>query len=89
MLVEEDYIEVKNGMEFHSYYSIDDMVGMHLVSNFEENTEIAYAMLFAYMKQHQLEQVTPIYHVFTGDESFSYVTIKIGTAKQSNESVWK
>lgn len=86
--IEENHFEKQN-FRFHSYYSIDDMISINVVNNFEQYTEKAYVLLFEYLQQHQLLQNTAIYHVVHNDVSFPYMTIKIGTKKQSNESVWK
>lgn len=67
-------------MSFHSYFNIDSMISFCVHSNFEANTEVAYALLLDYMEHQQLHQVTPIFHVLSGDESLQYVFIKIGVA---------
>lgn len=86
--IEEQSFQI-DGFRFHSYYSVESMISINVVNNFEQYTEKAYVLLFEYLQQHQLLQNTPIYHVVHNDVSFPYMTIKIGTMKQSNESVWK
>lgn len=76
--VEEDYIDVKGDMFFHSYFSIEDMISTCLHHNFREETEKAYSMLLHTTEQNNLQQVTPFFHVISGDETLQYTFIKLG-----------
>lgn len=85
MPIEQDKFEIDNGVCFHSYFSIENMVSIYICDNFEKNTEIAYAALLNYIAENKLKQVTPIFHVALGDETMRYVAIKIGTIPDSGE----
>lgn len=87
--IEEDYAELPGDMKFHSYFSIEDMVSIHVIDHFEEYTEVAYALLLNYIDKNPIQQVTPIFHILNGDKDFPFITVKIGTAEVSNESIWK
>lgn len=65
-------------MLFHSYFSIENMVSLNVVDHLETNTEIAYKLLFEYMEEKKKTQVTPIFHILSGDDSLQYMAIKIG-----------
>lgn len=82
MPVEEDRVKVMDDMQFHSYYSIEDMISICVFGDFATKTEFAYRMLIDYIEEHKLAQTTPIYHVVSGDESFSYMLIKTGVIEQ-------
>jgi hypothetical protein len=85
MPIEEDYIEVMEDMNFHSYFSIEDMIAYCVYTNFEQNTEIAYSILLSYIEQNHLQQVTPIFHILSGDKSLQYIFIKIGVISNVEE----
>lgn len=90
MPVEQNDVDVPEGMFFHSYFNIEDMVTFCVYERVEEATEIAYGHLIAYIHQNRLRQVTPIFHVVSGDHSLQYVSIKIGIAPaEKEEPVWK
>ena len=78
MPVEEDYLSIMDDMYFHSYYSIEDMVSLTIFSNFERDTEVAYAELMNYIEEKGLRQTTPIFHVIAGDTTMQYTFIKMG-----------
>lgn len=88
MPVEDDSVSLLDDMHFQSYYNIENMVSICVQNNFEMNTEIAYGMLFQYMEENYLKQVTPIFHVLSGDETLQYMFIKIGVV-QDLEEAWK
>lgn len=83
--IEEEALALEDGLYFHSYFSIEDMISVCLFDNFESKTELAYALLFEYMGKNNLEQVTPIFHVVSGDETLQYVFIKIGVTNQTKK----
>lgn len=90
MPVHEDKVVIKDDMLFHSYYNIENMITFCLYDQFEKTSEIGYSSLLQYMKQNQLRQVTPIFHVFSGDRSLQYLFIKIGvTPEKKEEPVWR
>lgn len=82
MPVKEDFIDTKEIMDFHSYYNIENMISQSLYNNVEQNTELVYRIMLDYIEEHDLEQVTPIFHVMSGDRSFPYVFIKIGVSEK-------
>ncbi|RJX39128.1 DUF5085 family protein [Paenibacillus pinisoli] len=96
MPVEEDQVELPEDMRYHSYYNIEDMLGVAIHKQFETATEEAYASLIQYMNLNGYTQITPIYHLFSGDNTMQYVHIKIGYAPAEEEQqerepelVWK
>lgn len=80
MPIEEDSIGQAENLQFHSYYSIEDMVSITIHNNIEQETQIAYKLLFEYIEENELQQATPIYHIISGDNDFHYMMIKIGAA---------
>lgn len=81
-LEEDDRLEIMDDMSFHSYFSIEEMISCCLFQNFERDTEFAYKKLLDYMEQNGQTQVTPIFHVISGDETLQYMIIKIGISKE-------
>lgn len=88
MPVEDDTVHLMEDMHFQSYFTIENMISICVHNNFEASTEIAYRLLFEYMEENYLRQVTPIFHVLSGDETLPYLFIKIGVV-QDLEEVWK
>lgn len=82
--IKEDKAEVYDDMDFHSYFSIENMISESIFEDFEKNTEITYAILNKYLKQNKLIQVTPIFHVISGDQTLQYALIKIGVSENEN-----
>lgn len=83
--VENDAVEVMEDMQFHSYFSIEDMISICVFGDVANNTEIAYRLLIDYMEENGLKQTTPIFHVLSGDSSMPYVFIKIGVTDQDGQ----
>ncbi|ENQ3107186.1 protein of unknown function [Bacillus sp. 491mf] len=77
MPVHESSIPKSETMKFQSYYYVDNMLMKRYAGDFEKLTEYAYAEMFQYMEDNQLDMVSPIYHIFSGDESLQYVDLKI------------
>lgn len=87
MPIKQDKFKIDKDMYFHSYFSIEDMVSIYVHANFEKNTEIAYAALLNYMDENKLNQVTPIFHILSGDETMQYVAVKVGViSDEENEN---
>lgn len=80
--VRDEKIELEEDMLFHSYFEISGMISNYLFFEFEKTAEIGYARLFDYMEENRLRQVTPIFHILSGDKSFQYVKIAIGVASE-------
>ncbi len=89
--LEEPVADAGDELTFHSYYSIENLLGISILGQFETNTEVAYRLLIDYMTEHNLRQNTPFYHIFNVDDTMQQVSIKVGgTAEQrSIEDVWK
>jgi len=85
MPIEEEKIEIDEDMFFQSYFSIENMVSISMYDNFETNTEIAYRVLLDYIDDNKLKQVTPIFHVISGDRTMQYVFIKMGVTQEKKE----
>ncbi|MFD0589257.1 DUF5085 family protein [Paenibacillus sp. GCM10027627] len=86
--IEEDLPKETEGFKFRSYFGIESMISLCLYSNFEMNTEEAYARLLYHIRANGMEQTTPIFHVMSGDHEFPYTYIKIGVVQKSNEEMW-
>ncbi|WP_138755913.1 DUF5085 family protein [Paenibacillus sinopodophylli] len=90
MPVIENQVDVIEDMHFHSYFNIEDMITYCVYNEVETTTEIAYGYLLEYIKQNHLRQVTPIFHILSGDHSLQYVFIKIGIVpEEKKEPVWR
>lgn len=87
--VEEDRPPVAEGIVFRSYFGIDSMISVWLHADFETRAEKAYARLIYYIETNGQKQVTPIFHVISGDREFPYMCIKIGVENKSNQEMWK
>ena len=87
--IEEDLQPSDTDMAFRSYYGIEQMVSICLYDDPINRTEEAYARLLYHIEHSQLQQITPIFHVMSGDEDFQYMMIKIGVHPQENSEVWK
>lgn len=85
MPIQEDDMELKEDMNFHSYFSIEGMISICINTQFERLTEVAYRVLLDYIEDNKLSQATPIFHIISGDRSLQYVFIKIGVYKKPNE----
>ncbi len=61
---------------FHSYYSVENMVSTYVYDNYDVQMEYAYASLIEFLRQSQLEIITPIFHIVDNDRK--YIEVKIG-----------
>ncbi|SDM52429.1 effector-binding domain-containing protein [Fictibacillus solisalsi] len=77
MPVHEDKIPSTDSLMFRSYYYVDEMLMKRFTGNYETLTEVVYAELLQYIVDNNLNLASPIYHVFGGDESISYVDVKV------------
>ena len=57
------------------------MISVCIFSDFEKNTEVAYKVLLDYIEHNEWHQVTPIFHVISGDQSLPYLFVKIGVSR--------
>ncbi|CAM3958484.1 DUF5085 family protein [Mesobacillus thioparans] len=76
--IREDFIDLLEDQFFHSYFSIENTASITIHNRFEENTQVAYALLLEFLEQNKKEQVTPFFHVISGDETLQYMHIKVG-----------
>ncbi|CAG9614502.1 hypothetical protein BACCIP111899_03735 [Bacillus rhizoplanae] len=77
MPVNEDKIPASETIQFRSYYYVDEMLMKRYTGDYEKLTEYVYAEMLQYMEDNQLDMISPIYHIFSGDESLQYVEVKI------------
>lgn len=89
MPVVQDSVTELQDMNFHSYFSIDNMISTLDLVNEEASTEVSYTKLLHYIEQNHLTQATPIFHIISGDQSLQYVLIKIGVSEKDMEQIWK
>ena len=89
MPIHEDRVEGMENTYFHSYFNIENMISICVHTNVEVNTEVGYRLLLDYMETKHLQQVTPVFHILSGDRTFQYVFIKMGTAPIPMDQVWK
>ncbi|THF73930.1 DUF5085 family protein [Cohnella fermenti] len=81
--VQEDRVDVRDDMIFHSYFSVEDMISCSIHTHIEAYTEVAYRILLEYIKQKELLQATPVFHVLSGDRTLPYLSLKIGVQPKS------
>lgn len=77
MPVNEDKIPISETLQFRSYYYVDEMLMKRYTGDYEKLTEQVYGEMLQYMEDNNLNLASPIYHVFSGDESLQYVEVKI------------
>ncbi|MGG0184812.1 DUF5085 family protein [Bacillus rhizoplanae] len=77
MPVNEDKIPASETIQFRSYYYVDEMLMKRYTGDYEKLTEHVYVEMLQYMEDNNLNLASPIYHVFSGDESLQYVEVKI------------
>lgn len=77
MPVNEDKIPMSETLQFRSYYYVDEMLMKRYTGDYEKLTEQVYGEMLQYMEDNNLNLASPIYHVFSGDESLQYVEVKI------------
>lgn len=65
-------------LKFHSYYSVEQMMSIRILNDFEANTQAAYSAMFQLMQVSNMQQMTPPYHIIDHVGGQQFVTIKIG-----------
>ncbi|MGL5152201.1 MAG: DUF5085 family protein [Clostridium sp.] len=75
-----------NGLKFHSYFCVEDMLSICVYENFELNTEYCVGSLLQYMEEYKMKQASPIYYVLGGDKDFSYTFLKVAVDRKVNNS---
>ena len=80
--VKNELVDELNGLEFQTYFSIENMISTCIYEDFESNTEKAYYVLLKYIEENNLTQITPIFNVMAGDRELQYVYIKVGVAQK-------
>lgn len=77
MPVEQSYVSAeKTDLMFQSYFFIDDMLMTRVNNNFEINTEHALDELLRYAIQQEYQIISPIFHIFRGDNVSNWVELK-------------
>ncbi|MBO5523263.1 MAG: DUF5085 family protein [Roseburia sp.] len=77
LLVKEE-VRPAGELKFHSYYSVEQMMSMRILSDFEANTQAAYSAIFQFMQASNIQQLTPPYHIIHQEGGQQFVTIKLG-----------
>ena len=65
-------------MKYHTYYSVENMMSIRVLEDFERKIEEAYAAMLKLMEAENLQQVTPPFHILDQAGGQNFVTIKIG-----------
>lgn len=73
-----EQVHTTGELKFHSYYSIEQMMSMRILNDFESNTQAAYSAMFQLMQDSNMQQITPPYHIIDRAGEQQFVTIKIG-----------
>lgn len=63
-------------LQFHTYYSVENMISTYVFDNYETNMEMAYSALIEFLRALKLEATTPFYHVV--DRENRYIKVMIG-----------
>lgn len=77
-------LDGSDGIYFHSYYSVEQMMSMRILENFEEKVQEAYSAMYQFLNAQNMEQVTPIYHVFEKVDKRPFVIIKMGYRRKES-----
>lgn len=85
MPVEQSYVPRETNLLFQTYYYVDQMLMTRVKGNFETNTELGYERLFTYAMQHDLQIVSPVYHILRGDDDFQWVELKVKVDSNAEE----
>lgn len=75
-------VDTKGKMKFHSYYSVENMMSMRILNDFEEKTGEAYSAMTKFMNASEMNQITPPYHIIDRAGEYQFVTLKIGYMKK-------
>lgn len=81
----EDDLYLNSDYLFHSYYEVYDMFSLAIFGDFNTKTEAAYAELLLNIRENNLVQVTPIYHIISKDDSLPYLIIKVGVSRRKED----
>ena len=84
MPIMENRLNQTTDVLFHSYYEVYDMFSLAISGDFNKETELAYAELLINIKENNLKQVTPFYHVISSDDSLKYMIIKVGVSRKND-----
>lgn len=83
--VEQSYVPRDKNLYFQTYFFIDQMLMTRVKGNFAVNTERTYEKLFSYALQHNLQIVSPIFHILRGDDELQWVEIKVKVDDDNDE----
>lgn len=76
--LKEEYLDIE-GMNFSSYFEVQNMIMITMQGDYEELTKVAYARLLWTLEQNDQAQNTPFYHILDTTGSGS-VTVLLGYA---------
>lgn len=66
-------------MYFRSYFSVDPMIMTRITDDFDEQSQVKYWELINYIRQHGMEQRTPVFAEFKRSQSGrTYVEMSVG-----------
>ncbi|MBT2684183.1 DUF5085 family protein [Bacillus sp. ISL-37] len=54
------------------------MASVTIHNRFEENTQVAYAILLEFLEQNKMEQATPFFQLISGDDTLQYMNVMVG-----------
>ena len=75
--VEQTYVSREKTLLFQTYFFIDGMLMTRMKGDYEENTEVAYAEIFHFVKDNNLQITSPIFHILRGDDEVQWVDLKV------------
>ena len=80
------YKPVETGnLNYHSYYFIDSMLSVIVMSDFERNMELAYAALIYYAEEHNMDITSAIYNEIRRENGMVYIIVKVAVQKSGVE----
>lgn len=75
--VEQTYVSREKGLLFQTYLYVDGMLMTRVKGNYEENTEVAYAEIFHFVEDNDLQIASPIFHILRGDDEVQWIELKV------------
>lgn len=80
MPIVEDIIVTSKDLMFHSYYEVRNMLSQAVVGDLDINSGKTYDNLMLTLINNDLDQASPIYHIYPKDDSMQYVILKVAYA---------
>lgn len=84
--VEQNDVSPQTNLRFQSYYFIDQMLMTRVTGDVEKETEASYEKLFRFIIQNDMQIVSPIYHIFRGDDELQWVDLKVKAILEAGEN---